>query len=560
MSLNPRYKLVLRPEFPTIDGVRSLNGLPEQPFVDTSGNIDMSGNYLLVKNIEAGTEAFTTNGEIGIINVFSDSTTNGVSCINFKHNRNNMGGNTRRYCSFQPRNTNFIAGSITGNPATVSYNTTSDARAKNLVINNGTTDDNKLRLTSENNGAYNSYLVSSDTNPSIGNRNFVSWLDSVNALHPLIYQFKSDVVTDPAFNYDISLNATIETRSVNYQGFFADDVQGVYPPAVTGMRNQTDSNGNPIYQQLDMTKLIPMMVGAIQELSSKVSVLEASMNEINAKIEPNKLYTSPNGLFSYVINNTNSTYNSNDYYQPIKDAIEKWDSLVGIPTIYATNSNYIYTALDVNINFSELGQNILGGAYITHVTSPGDTNKYGNTFAKAGVFNLNTLYLTSMKNSIYNNGYSQLYYTALHEIGHVLGIGPLWSSPHIIQSIPRTSYEEDGQTKYYYTGENAVVQYKSYFPNSISERWIGIPLEDDGGQGTQNTHPEEGSVIGENGSISLATRTINNVIYYGLNHELMTGWSESAVEMPLSRVTLGFLQDIGYNVNYALADDYTATY
>ena len=102
MSLNPRYKLVLRPEFPTIDGVRSLNGLPEQPFVDASGNIDMSGNYLLVKNIEAGTELFTTNGEIGIINVFSDSTTNGVSCINFNHDRNNIGGNNRRYCSFQP--------------------------------------------------------------------------------------------------------------------------------------------------------------------------------------------------------------------------------------------------------------------------------------------------------------------------------------------------------------------------------------------------------------------------------------------------------------------------
>ena len=81
MSLNPRYKLVLRPEFPKIDGVRSLNGILEQPFVDTSGNIDMSGNYLLVKNIEAGTKAFTTNGEIGIINVFSDSTNTNTSCI-----------------------------------------------------------------------------------------------------------------------------------------------------------------------------------------------------------------------------------------------------------------------------------------------------------------------------------------------------------------------------------------------------------------------------------------------------------------------------------------------
>jgi hypothetical protein len=555
---NTKYKLVLKPEDEVPNtGLRTLNGLSDQPLVDTSGNIDMCGNYLLVKNIEAGTQDFTTNGEKGIINVFSNSTNTNTSCINFNHNINNIGGNNRRYCSFQPNGTNFIAGSITGNPATVSYNTTSDERAKNLVIDDKIVDNNS-RFTSENNGAYHSYILRSDPNPAIGKLNFSSWLDSVNALNPLIYQFKSDVVVDTSFNFDISLNDTIERRSVNYQGFFAHDVQAIYPPAVTGMRNQTDSNGDPVYQQLDMTKLIPMMVGAIQELSAKVSVLEASMNEINAKIEPNRLYTSPNGLFSYVINNTNSTYNSNEYYQPIKDAIEKWDSLVGIPTIYTTNSNYIYTALDININFSELGTNILGGAYITNVTSPGGDYKYGNTFATAGVFDLNTLHLTSMKNNTYNNGYSQLYYTALHEIGHVLGIGPLWSSPNIISSIPRTQYEENGQTKYYYTGQYALTEYKSYFPSNISQSWIGIPIEDDGEQGTQNVHPEEGDV--NNGSISLETRTINGVIYYGLNDELMTGWSEQSVEMPLSRVTLGFLQDIGYNVNYALADDYTATY
>ena len=271
MSLNPRYKLVLRPEFPNIDGVRSLNGLPEQPFVDQSGNIDMSGNYLLVKNIEAGTEAFTTNGEIGIINVFSDSTNTNTSCINFNHDRNNIGGNNRRYCSFQPMNTNFIAGSITGNPATVSYNTTSDERAKNLVIDTSTTDNNKLRLNRENNGAYNSYML---RDGGAEETNYTSWLDSVNTLCPLIYQFKSEVTTDTSFNFDISLNDTIETKSVNYQGFFANDVRNVYPPAVTGMPNEVDSSGNPVYQQLDMSKLIPMMVGAIKELSAKVTELE----------------------------------------------------------------------------------------------------------------------------------------------------------------------------------------------------------------------------------------------------------------------------------------------
>ena len=275
MSLNPRYKLVLRPEFPTIDGVRSLNGLPEQPFVDASGNIDMSGNYLLVKNIEAGTETFTTNGEIGVINVFSDSTTTGVSCINFNHDRNNIGGNNRRYCSFQPNNTNFIAGSITGNLGTVSYNTTSDERAKNLIINNSITTDKSLRISNTNDGSYNSYFLSDGQTPAIEEISYTSWLESVNALCPLIYQFKSEVIPDISYCFDISLNDTIETMSVNYQGFFAQDVRKVYPPAVTGRQNHVDSIGNPIYQQLDMTKLIPMMVGAIKELSAKVTVLEA---------------------------------------------------------------------------------------------------------------------------------------------------------------------------------------------------------------------------------------------------------------------------------------------
>ena len=82
--MSTKYKLVLRPDLNVPGtGLRTLNGVSIQPIVDSLGNIDMSGNYLLVKNIEAGTEAFTTNGERGIINIFSDSTANGVSCIKY---------------------------------------------------------------------------------------------------------------------------------------------------------------------------------------------------------------------------------------------------------------------------------------------------------------------------------------------------------------------------------------------------------------------------------------------------------------------------------------------
>ena len=537
--MTSKYKLVLRPDQDVPEtGLRTLNGISIQPLVDISGNIDMSGNFLLVKNIEAGIEDFTTLGDKGIVNIFSDSQNIGVSCINFRHA---VSGNSRRYCSFNPliNDTNFIAGSITGNPAQVSYNTMSDRRVKTNI----TSIDNENK--------YRSNDIS------------YSWLESVNELQPYMFSFDTEYVGENNGNFVYKNTSGGADISVKYQGFIADEVQQVYPPAVHGISGE-ENNGIAVYQELDMTKLIPMLVGAIKELSSKVSTLETEINDNgnNVIISPNTIYTSSNGMFTYRINNTDSAYNSNDYYKPIKDAIEKWDSLIGIPSIYTTNENLNYQTLDITINFSELDLNVLGGARVTHITSPSGqlpdgTFPFGNTFATAGVFDLNTLYLSQMKNNIYDeNGLSQLYYTSLHEIGHILGIGPFWVIPTYISSVPKTEYQENNVTKYYYTGINAVREYKGYFPDSISKDYIGIPLEDDGGSGTQNVHPEEGF----QGDISTETRDISGVTYYGLNDELMTGWSESSNIMPLSRVTLGFLQDIGYNVNYSLADAYTATY
>ena len=247
--MTTKYKLVLRPDEQVPGtGLRTLNGISIQPFVDSSGNIDMSGNFLLVKNIEAGIEDFTTLGEKGIVNIFSDSQNIGVSCINFRHAIN---GNSRRYCSFNPRinDTNFIAGSITGNQAQVSYNTTSDKRVKNNI----TSIDNENKYKTYNND--------------------YSWLESVNALNPYMYSFDPSLVGEGNEHFIYKQSIDSDDISVNYQGFIAHEVQEVYPPAVTGISGE-EIDGIHKYQQLDMTKLIPMMVGAIKELSARVSELE----------------------------------------------------------------------------------------------------------------------------------------------------------------------------------------------------------------------------------------------------------------------------------------------
>jgi len=58
-------------------------------------------------------------------------------------------------------------------------------------------------------------------------------------------------------------------------GFIAHELQEVVPYAVFGEKDAVDDEGEPVYQKIDVTKLIPHLVGAIQELTRRLAVLEA---------------------------------------------------------------------------------------------------------------------------------------------------------------------------------------------------------------------------------------------------------------------------------------------
>ena len=59
-----------------------------------------------------------------------------------------------------------------------------------------------------------------------------------------------------------------------YDGFLAHEVQTVVPEAVSGEHNETDSEGNPLYQGIDTAKLVPLLVATIQELEARITALE----------------------------------------------------------------------------------------------------------------------------------------------------------------------------------------------------------------------------------------------------------------------------------------------
>ena len=138
--------------------------------------------------------------------------TDHLTCISTRHNSTT----SRFHNSFY--NSSGIQGNITVNSGSVSYNSTSDYRKKENVNYNwdGTTELKKLKP---------------------AKFNFINEKDTI-------------------------------------QGFLAHEVSEVVPLAVTGEKDQVNKDGEPEYQSMDASKLVPLLVKTIQELEARIAKLE----------------------------------------------------------------------------------------------------------------------------------------------------------------------------------------------------------------------------------------------------------------------------------------------
>ena len=58
-------------------------------------------------------------------------------------------------------------------------------------------------------------------------------------------------------------------------GFLAHEVSSIVPEAITGEKDAVDSDGKIIPQGIDQSKLVPLLVKTIQELEARIAVLES---------------------------------------------------------------------------------------------------------------------------------------------------------------------------------------------------------------------------------------------------------------------------------------------
>ncbi|MCC7334509.1 MAG: pre-peptidase C-terminal domain-containing protein [Pirellulaceae bacterium] len=197
-----------------------------------------------------------------------------------------------------------------------------------------------------------------------------------------------------------------------------------------------------------------------------------------------------------------------------RDAALHWEQIVvgDVPDAVYYGRTVDDLLIDVSAGSIDGPGGTLGGA-------TADRFRAGSLLPYHGTIQFDSADLASME----ANG--TLRDVVLHEIGHVLGIGTLWQSLGLLVGA--------GTSNSGFIGSRAVAEYNTL----TGGHFTSVPVENAGGRGTRDAHWRE-SVFGS---------------------ELMTGYVGPGVNLPLSRLTVASLADLGYQVNLSAADPYQLT-
>ena len=112
------------------------------------------------------------------------------------------------------------------------------------------------------NSSSTSYLTGSDYRLKENVTSISDGITRLKTLKPYRFNFKADATT------------TVD-------GFLAHEVTAV-PEAITGTKDEVDSDNNPVYQGIDQSKLVPLLTAALQEAVSKIETLETKVAALEA--------------------------------------------------------------------------------------------------------------------------------------------------------------------------------------------------------------------------------------------------------------------------------------
>jgi hypothetical protein len=102
------------------------------------------------------------------------------------------------------------------------------------------------------------------------------------------YRLKENVVEIQDASERLKLLKPVRFNFINrpekeVDGFIAHEVQEVIPEAITGQKDEVDRNGKPKYQGIDQSKIVPLLTAALKEAITKIEKLETRIQALENK-------------------------------------------------------------------------------------------------------------------------------------------------------------------------------------------------------------------------------------------------------------------------------------
>ena len=76
---------------------------------------------------------------------------------------------------------------------------------------------------------------------------------------------------------------TMKGATIERPMFIAHETQEIAPYAVTGEKDAEDTEGNPTYQQMDHSALVPLLTAALQEALNRIASIEARLTALETQ-------------------------------------------------------------------------------------------------------------------------------------------------------------------------------------------------------------------------------------------------------------------------------------
>ena len=182
---------------------------------------------------------------------------------------NDPNNNSLLHCTGRVRSDDRFNVTRGANGTIFNYDRTNEGA---LFIIDNLSNESNTRMRIRNTQGIINYNSSSDYRLKENDSNITDGITRIKKLRPIKFNWKKD------------------TNTI-YDGFFAHEVSDACPEAVDGTKDQvaleddSDLNlkkGDPIYQGVDNSKLIPLLTAALQEAVAKIETLETKVAALEA--------------------------------------------------------------------------------------------------------------------------------------------------------------------------------------------------------------------------------------------------------------------------------------